>query len=73
MGDCIYGPTLDALQATNSPVVEYSLPSVATAENALDGSCLATPAIADGMIFFRTQGHLLAFGRTVQLAANDQP
>jgi outer membrane protein assembly factor BamB len=54
-------------------VVKAGNEFVVLAENALDGSCLATPAIADGMIFFRTQGHLLAFGRTVQLAANDQP
>jgi outer membrane protein assembly factor BamB len=34
------------------------------AANALDESCLATPAIADGMIFVRTQHHLFGIGRT---------
>jgi outer membrane protein assembly factor BamB len=31
--------------------------------NGLGESCMATPAISDGMIFIRTQHHLLALGR----------
>ena len=30
------------------------------AQNSLDGVCLATPAISEGIIFFRTQSHLIA-------------
>ena len=33
------------------------------AKNTLDGLCLATPAIADGTIYFRTTEKLLAIGR----------
>jgi outer membrane protein assembly factor BamB len=35
------------------------------AQNPLGEVCLATPAISGGMIFFRTEGHLLAVGRPV--------
>jgi hypothetical protein len=31
--------------------------------NSLGESCLATPAVSDGMIFFRTQGSVLGIGR----------
>jgi outer membrane protein assembly factor BamB len=34
------------------------------AENPLGEACLTTPAIADGMLFFRTQHHLVGIGRT---------
>jgi outer membrane protein assembly factor BamB len=37
---------------------------VVLAENALGESCLATPAVSDGMIFFRTESHVFAIGRT---------
>jgi outer membrane protein assembly factor BamB len=33
------------------------------ARNKLDGQILATPAIVDGKIYVRTEGHLYAFGR----------
>ena len=33
------------------------------AVNALDDPCLATPAISDGMMFFRTQHHVFGIGR----------
>ena len=33
------------------------------ARNKLDGQILATPAIVDGKIYLRTEGHLYAFGR----------
>jgi outer membrane protein assembly factor BamB len=32
------------------------------ATNELNEVCMATPAISDGVIFFRTQGHVLAVG-----------
>jgi hypothetical protein len=32
------------------------------ATNRLAEVCMATPAISDGMIFFRTQGHMVAVG-----------
>jgi outer membrane protein assembly factor BamB len=38
------------------------------AENPLGEVCLATPAIADGMLFFRTQHHVLGIGRTPRRA-----
>src|SRR5262249_37497520 len=34
------------------------------AVNPMGGGCMATPAIAGGMIFVRTQHHLLGIGRT---------
>lgn len=36
------------------------------AENPLGDVCLATPAISDGMLFFRTESQLLAVGRTIR-------
>jgi outer membrane protein assembly factor BamB len=33
------------------------------AKNELDQTCLATPAISDGTLFFRTQGKLIAIGK----------
>ena len=33
------------------------------ASNRIGAPCLATPAVADGMIFFRTETYLLATGR----------
>ena len=33
------------------------------ATNQIDEVCMATPAISDGVIFFRTQGHVVAVGR----------
>jgi outer membrane protein assembly factor BamB len=33
------------------------------AENELGETCLATPAISNGMILFRTESHLVAIGR----------
>ena len=32
------------------------------ATNHMDEVCMATPAISDGTLFFRTQGHLVAVG-----------
>jgi len=32
------------------------------ATNHMDEVCMATPAISDGTIFFRTQGHVVAVG-----------
>ena len=37
--------------------------SCSGARNKLDGQILATPAIVDGKIYVRTEGHLYAFGR----------
>ena len=33
------------------------------ATNQMGEVCMATPAIADGKLFFRTQGHVVAIGR----------
>jgi outer membrane protein assembly factor BamB len=33
------------------------------ATNKLDGAILATPALADGNIYVRTENHLYAFGK----------
>ena len=33
------------------------------AVNPLGEVCLATPALSDGVLFFRTQGHVVAVGR----------
>jgi outer membrane protein assembly factor BamB len=33
------------------------------AENGVGETCLATPAIANGMIYFRTRGHVIGIGR----------
>jgi hypothetical protein len=33
------------------------------ARNPLGEVCMATPAIADGLLFVRTQHHLIALGR----------
>jgi outer membrane protein assembly factor BamB len=32
------------------------------AANSLGEVCMATPAISDGVLFFRTQGHVIAIG-----------
>jgi hypothetical protein len=32
------------------------------AENALGETAMATPAISEGILFFRTRGHLVAVG-----------
>lgn len=44
----------------------FVVPATATfsvaAKNALDETCLSTPAIANGALFFRTRGHLVAVG-----------
>jgi outer membrane protein assembly factor BamB len=40
------------------------------AENAMDETCMATPAIADGMLIVRTQSHVVAIGLPVAQAIN---
>jgi outer membrane protein assembly factor BamB len=41
------------------------------AKNRLDGAILATPALADGNIYVRTETHLYAFGkRETRVSAN---
>ena len=37
-----------------------------TATNRLGETCLATPAISNGMLFFRTESHVVGIGRTGQ-------
>ena len=32
------------------------------AANALGENCMATPAVCDGVLYFRTQGHVIAVG-----------
>lgn len=44
-------------------VVQAEPPFAPLAENPLGETCLATPAIADGMIFFRTTSSVVAIGR----------
>ncbi len=43
------------------------------AENPLGEVCLATPAISDGMLFFRTQHHVIGIGRTPRSARQAGP
>jgi outer membrane protein assembly factor BamB len=44
-------------------VLQAEPPFAPLAENSLGEACLATPAIADGMIFFRTKSHVVGIGR----------
>lgn len=44
-------------------VMQAEFPFSWLADNELGDVCLAAPAIADGMIFFRTKSHLTAIGR----------
>jgi outer membrane protein assembly factor BamB len=43
------------------------------ATNKLDGGILATPALADGHIYVRTESHLYAFGESRIAASNLLP
>ena len=36
------------------------------AANGVGETCMSTPAIADGLLFVRTERHLIAFGRTAR-------
>jgi outer membrane protein assembly factor BamB len=44
-------------------VVQAEAPFAPLADNPLGEPCLATPAIADGLIFFRTKSHVVGIGR----------
>lgn len=55
-GRHLYFTSEDGQVHVIAPGTEYR--RVAT--NALGGICMATPAISDGVLFFRTQGHVIA-------------
>ena len=42
------------------------------ATNAMDETCMATPAISDGMLIVRTQSHVYAIGHPQAQASDDQ-
>jgi len=42
------------------------------ATNQLDEPCLATPAISEGTLFFRTQGHIVAIGERKKYSTSDR-
>jgi outer membrane protein assembly factor BamB len=56
--DKLYFPAEDGVVYVIAATPEFKK----LAENPLGEECMATPAVSDGTIYFRTRGHLIAFG-----------
>jgi hypothetical protein len=60
-------------EAGDVAVIQAGPSFVRLATNAMDDPCMATPAIADGILFVRTQHFVYAVGRTMVAREKDKP